>query len=81
MAKKRTPISEQVRQAVRDCGLTRYEIAKRTGISNATLSRFIHGERGLSMEYLDTLGELLGLEIVVRHKPAKQRATQAKKGG
>lgn len=46
--------------------MTRYEIGKRTGINQASLSRFVHGERGLSEESLNGLGELLNLEVVVR---------------
>jgi transcriptional regulator with XRE-family HTH domain len=73
MAKKRTKrpkVSEQVRRAIAGCGLTRYEIAKRTGIDQSALSRFMTGERGLSTTALDTLGELLDLEVVM-HGPKR----------
>ena len=59
---------DQFRQAVLDSDMTRYEISKQTGVDNASLSRFVHGERGLSEEALNSLGELLNLEIVVRKK-------------
>ena len=45
--------------------MTRYEIAKRTGIEQSALSRFMSGERGLSTATLDKLGGLLDLEVVV----------------
>ena len=35
-----------------------------TGIHNSQLSRFLRGERGLSMDAIDTLGEYLGLRVV-----------------
>jgi len=57
-------LTDQVRRAVERCGQTRYQIAKATGISEATLSRFASGERFLSPKALDTLGEYLGLRIV-----------------
>jgi len=50
--------------------MSRYEIAKQTGIEQSALSRFMSGERGLSTSTLDRLGELLDLEIVM-HKPRR----------
>jgi hypothetical protein len=66
--RSRTTIIDQIRQAVLDAGMTRYEISKQTGIDKASLSRFVHGERGLSDEAINLIGELLDLEIVVRKK-------------
>ncbi len=63
MATKRTKLSEQVRQALNGCGLTRYRIWKDTGISQVTLSRFVSGERGLPMKTLDRLADFLDLNI------------------
>lgn len=57
-----------IRQALEDCGETRYAICKATGLDNATLCRFVSGERGLSMEALDTLAEHLELDIISRRK-------------
>ena len=61
---KRLKLTEQVRQAIDACGETRYRICKNTGLDNATLCRFMSGERGLSMEALDTVAEYLELSIV-----------------
>lgn len=66
-------LTDQLRQAIEDSGLTRYEIAKRTGIDQATLSRFVTRKLGLSMEALDALGECLGLSIVSTRKPTKRK--------
>jgi hypothetical protein len=63
-------VSEQVRRAIRDCGLTRYRIAQLTDMDQATLAKFMSGERGLSTTALDTLGELLDLEVVM-HGPKR----------
>jgi len=60
------PVSEQIRWLIQSCGISRYEIAKRTGIDQSALTRFMSGERGLSTTALDALGEVLGWEIVVR---------------
>jgi len=73
MGKKRTKLmSDQLRQAIDDSGVTRYRIAKETGISESALSLFYNGHRGLSMEAMDRLGEYLGLLIVTKRKPHKR---------
>jgi transcriptional regulator with XRE-family HTH domain len=57
------PLSEQLRQAIRDCGESRYALSKRTGIDQSTLTRFMSGERGLRLDVVDVLAEALGLEL------------------
>jgi transcriptional regulator with XRE-family HTH domain len=57
------PFSDQLRRSVAQSGLSRYRIAKEIGVSQATLSRFMAGTRGLSMEVTDRLFALLGLSI------------------
>lgn len=75
MTKKQTKtLTDQLRQAIDECGLTRYAIAKRTGIDESALAKFYHGRRGLSMKALDALGECLQLTIHLGRKPgAKDR--------
>jgi transcriptional regulator with XRE-family HTH domain len=63
MGKRRVKLSDQVRRAVDGSGLSRYRICKTLGIAESTMSRFMSGEGGLSMEYLDQLADLLGLDI------------------
>jgi ribosome-binding protein aMBF1 (putative translation factor) len=66
MAKKQVKrISDEIRSAIENCGMTRYRIAKQTGIDAAVLCRFVQGQVGLSMDSLDRLAELLDLHIVV----------------
>ena len=65
MAKPRK-FSDQLRQAVKGCGLTRYRIAKQIGVSESLLSRFMSGESGLSFAVLDRLAALIGLGVVVK---------------
>ncbi len=55
--------SEVLRRAILKSKLSRYEMWKETGIDQAVLSRFIHGKKGLSMESIDKLVDLLGLEL------------------
>lgn len=62
------PFSDQLRRAIRDCGMTRYAIAVRTGIDQASLSKFMTGERGLSLAAIDKLMDAMGLEIRPRKR-------------
>ena len=73
MTKKRQdPLTEQLRKAIDDSGLTRYRISKETGVSESTLSQFYNGNRGLSMEALNALGDCLQLTIHLGRKPDKK---------
>ena len=62
-------MSDQIRQAIDDSGLTRYRIAKETAIDESTLAKFYNGHAGLSMDALDRLGEYLKLRIKMESKP------------
>jgi transcriptional regulator with XRE-family HTH domain len=72
--KERQTFSNQLRQIMANSGLSRYEIAKRSGVDEAALSRFASGERGLTTDTLDRLTQALGLELRQVRKP------RAKKG-
>jgi len=61
--RKRKKFSDQIRQAVDDSGITRYRIWKDTGLSESMLSRFMSGDRGLSMTALDALAKYLDLHV------------------
>jgi transcriptional regulator with XRE-family HTH domain len=63
MAKKRVKLSDQVRQAVEASNLSRYAICKALGLAQATMSRFMNRQGGLSMDYLDALADLLDLNV------------------
>ena len=67
-------LSEQLRRIVANSGKTLGQITRDTGIDKSALSRFVNGERGVSMEAMDKLGEYLGLRIV------KATKSRAKKG-
>jgi predicted XRE-type DNA-binding protein len=67
----RMKLSEQIRNAVNASGMSRYAIAKALGIAESTMSRFMNGKGGLSMDFIDRLAELLGMHIVVR--PTKKQ--------
>lgn len=73
MPKKRSKhLTDQLRQAIDDSGLTRYQIAKETGIDESALAKFYNGQRGLSMKALNALGECLQLTINLGRKPTRK---------
>ena len=63
--------TEQLRRAIRDCGETRYSLAQRPGTAQSTLTRFMNGTRGLSMEAIDRLFDALDLEVKARKREGR----------
>lgn len=61
--KQRLSLSDELRQAIERSGVSRYSIWQQTGIDQGSLSKFMDGERGLGMESIDKLADLLGLHI------------------
>ena len=61
--KQRLSLSDELRQEIERSGVSRYSIWQQTGIDQGSLSKFMDGERGLSIESIDTIAELLGLHI------------------
>jgi ribosome-binding protein aMBF1 (putative translation factor) len=61
--------SEILRRAIVDCGRSRYEISKETGIAQSVLSRFAHGKKGLTLKSVDVLVRFLGIEV--KHRKRK----------
>ena len=61
-------ILDQLRDAIEQCGKSRYEISKESGIDQAQLSRLMRGEGGLGVARIEKLAECLQLEISIRPK-------------
>jgi len=82
--KQRTKLSDQIRQAIDASGVSRYAICKQIGLDQALLSRFMQGRSGLSVQTLDALADVLGLDLVargpVRVSPPAKRGPKPKKG-
>lgn len=57
-------LSEQIRQAVRESGMSMLAVARAVETDKATMSRFLSGERGLRLSTIDKVGSLLGLRVV-----------------
>lgn len=64
-------LSDEIVAAVHKSRLSQYRIAAMLGIGESTVSRFVNGKGGLSMQNLDALAELLNLSVVVGKAKAK----------
>jgi plasmid maintenance system antidote protein VapI len=65
------PILDDIRNAIKTSGKSRYRMSKDLGISEGQLSELMAGTKGLSVEAVERLVEYLGLEVVIR--PKQQR--------
>jgi DNA transposition AAA+ family ATPase len=61
-------LTDQLRRAIETSDKSRYALGQETGIDQATLSRFMRGKGGLSLDGWDKLGEALGLELSPKRK-------------
>jgi len=52
-----------LKDAIQNAGVSRYQIAKDTGILETSLSRFMRGETSLRLDKADVLAEYLGLTL------------------
>ena len=65
MAKKTPPtMSNALKKAIAESGLTLYRIYKDTGVQKTSLIRFMRGEQSIRLDKADALAEYLGLELV-----------------
>ena len=65
--------SDQIRDAVNASGMSRYAICKAIGFSQGAMSRFMSGQAGVSIEILDRLAEVIGMEIRTKSKATKAK--------
>lgn len=64
--------TEELRMIVRDCGISRYEIAKRTGLSQGGLAAFMAGG-DVTTRTLDALAPVLGIRLVADDRTVTQK--------
>lgn len=57
------PLSDQIREAIKASDLSRYAICKAIGWDQGAMSHFLSGRRGMSLETLDRLADLLGWRL------------------
>jgi transcriptional regulator with XRE-family HTH domain len=62
--KKPMTVSDQLRHIIEAGELSRYEIAKRSGVDASQLHRFVRGTGRLTTDSLDKIGAVLGLRLI-----------------
>lgn len=63
---KRKTLHEQLAEAIKASGKLQRHICVEAGIAEPLLSRFLSGQRGLTLDTVDRLADALGLELVKR---------------
>jgi transcriptional regulator with XRE-family HTH domain len=77
MAKKKRKeepgVVEQLKEAIRESGLSLNQLSHTSGVSNPQLSRFMQGKRSLTLPAVEKICTALGLRLVgeKKHRPAK----------
>jgi plasmid maintenance system antidote protein VapI len=59
----RRPLGETLKAAARATGLSVNALAKRSGVPQAVLQRFLAGQRGITLDTAEKLCASLGLEL------------------
>lgn len=65
-------IDEQLRAALAESKLTAYALAKESGVDAAVLSRFLSGERDITLGTAAKLAHVLGLSLVGKSPKTKR---------
>ena len=64
-SKNKPTMTEVIKAAIENCGVSRYRIAQATGILEPSLSRFMRGETTILLNKADVLAEYLGYRLVI----------------
>ena len=72
LKRNKNGLNEQLRALIETCGMTRYEIAKISGVSEAMLSRYVRRLRALNTVSAERILDALKAEIIIRRKGVKK---------
>lgn len=78
--KPQESVSQQLRLIIESCGLSRYEICRRTGIDQGQLSKFMAGHMWFSEQKLNELGAFLQVRLEAEPPVPEQRKPRVRKG-
>lgn len=59
-------IDESLRAAVESSGLTAYAVAKASGVSQGVLSRWLRGERDITLRTADRIAAVVGVQVNIK---------------
>jgi len=75
-----TDIQEQLRRAILAGPMTRYRLAKITGVTEGVLSQFVRRNRSITMDTAAKLAAVLGLELRPAKKAGKDQKGKVQRG-
>ncbi len=73
--------TEQLRKIIDECGESRSQICKATGLDEGNMSRFMRLGVGLNTSSIDLLCDHLGLRLTAISKAKKRGGNSARKRG
>ena len=82
MPRKTRPqtVTETLRKAIANSGLSSREIARRCGLDHGRVARFVKGERQVTGRAVDALAKMFGLKLTKERRTKKPPRTSTQKG-
>ncbi|MGO8691875.1 MAG: helix-turn-helix domain-containing protein [Thermoguttaceae bacterium] len=68
MSKTKPTMTDVLKTAIEESGVSRYRISQDTGLTEPSLCRFMQGVATLRLDKADVLADYLGLELVKKRK-------------
>ena len=65
-------LNDQVIRAIETCGMSRYKLARVSGVSEGELCRVVAGQRSMTLRTLERLAPHIGVQLTVK-RPRKGR--------
>lgn len=62
-SQSRSPISRLLRRTIVESGVSYNALQKATGVTRASIMRFVRGDQSLRLDMADRLAEYFGLEL------------------
>jgi transcriptional regulator with XRE-family HTH domain len=72
-------MSDRLREAIKSSGLTLKQLWDKSGVDQGRLSRFLRGERDLTLTSAEKLFSALGMRLVGGPRPKKTTHEEPKK--
>jgi len=73
-------LTDQIRDAVDNCGKSRFLVANLSEIEQSQFSRFMAGTKGLSLDAIDRLAAVIEIQIVQIPNPKVESPRSRRKG-
>jgi plasmid maintenance system antidote protein VapI len=64
--KRNTPISDILRRSITESGVSYNSLQRETGVTRASIMRFVRGDQSLRLDLADRLADFFGLALLKR---------------